>query len=452
MSQRDFAFFFEQGCGKTLSIIATLCGKYEQVKEEKPTLILCPQIVVENWKREILASTDADPNLVVCLTGSGKHRANTFINKVLNGTGKIVVTNYEGLLMGELFSLLLRWVKVLVLDESQKCKELTSKRTKLCVQLSRKCDFRLLASGTPIVNSEMDIFSQFLILDEGETFGTKLHEFKREYFVDLNAHMPRHCYFPNWKLRRGSEARLNEKIYKKAMRVKKAECLTLPPLVRQIVEFELSGEQKRAYKEMEQDAVSFIDDKVVSADLAIKKALRLQQIASGFVTEDSGGVHIFDNNPRINALEEVIESIPKTEKFIIWATFRQNYVDIRRLLSRMKIFAVELTGETSNDERQQNVDFFNNNPACRALLGHPRSGGIGVNLVSASYAIFYSRSFSLEDDLQAEARNHRGGSERHQKITRIDIVASGTVDEVALTALQDKQNVSEAILNHLKNK
>ena len=77
------------------------------------------------------------------------------------------------------------------------------------------------------------------------------------------------------------------------------------------------------------------------------------------------------------------------------------------------------------------------------------SGGIGINLVAASYAIFYSRSFSLEHDLQAEARNYRGGSERHTKITRIDIVARDTIDEHIQKALSDKQNISETLLKEI---
>jgi len=49
-------------------------------------------------------------------------------------------------------------------------------------------------------------------------------------------------------------------------------------------------------------------------------------------------------------------------------------------------------------------------------------------------SIFYSRNFSLEYDIQAEARNYRGGSERHTKVTRYDLVTPGTIDEQVLKA------------------
>jgi len=48
--------------------------------------------------------------------------------------------------------------------------------------------------------------------------------------------------------------------------------------------------------------------------------------------------------------------------------------------------------------------------------------------------------------LQSEARNHRGGSEVHDKVTRIDLVTPGSVDELILEALEKKQNIAENIL------
>jgi hypothetical protein len=100
------------------------------------------------------------------------------------------------------------------------------------------------------------------------------------------------------------------------------------------------------------------------------------------------------------------------------------------------------------------VELYNNDPSCRVCIGHPGSGGIGINLVNKlstqSYSIFYSRNFSLEYDIQAEARNYRGGSEHYEKITRIDLVATGTIDEQIMACLRDKKVISAQILQDLK--
>lgn len=449
-----FALFFEQGCGKTSTLINILRHKFLEFGQMS-TLILCPQIVIENWKREILAHSEIPESEIYCLTGKGFDRMCDFERFIECKPRRIVITNYESLLMETFWKKKLKpWEpEVVVLDESHKCKEMTAKRTKLVMELSKTAKFRFILSGTPVVNSAFDIFSQFLFLDQGETFGPSIYEFKKEYFVDLNSHRPRHCYFPNWQPKSGALSRLNEKVYKKAMRVTKAECLDLPPLVKQIVEFDLRDQQQTIYRNMEADAIVTFKESVVSADLAIKKALRLQQIVTGFVNTDDGNCKAFVPNPRLDALEEVIETIDREHKIIIWAVFKQNYEDIRRLLRGMGIGFVEVHGEVSAKGKQEAVDAFNSqNPNVRVLIGHPSSGGVGVNLTAASYAIFYSRGFSLENDLQAEARNHRGGSERHKSVTRIDLVARHTVDEVVLMALANKMDVSEAILKYMKGR
>lgn len=49
--------------------------------------------------------------------------------------------------------------------------------------------------------------------------------------------------------------------------------------------------------------------------------------------------------------------------------------------------------------------------------------------------------------MQSEARNYRGGSEVHDKVTRIDIVAPNSVDDYVLERLAAKQNLAEHLLD-----
>lgn len=446
-----YALFFEQGCGKTYTLINILRQKYEQDSPELNTLILCPQIVVDNWRSEILKFSDIPVDFITCLTGSKKNRLRDF-EAENSRNGRIVITNYEGLIMMDLLEVLLAWAPdVLVLDESHKCKDMAAKRTRYSVKLSRTAKYRFLLSGTPIIKGPMDIFSQFLIMDRGETFTESLFKFRRLYFKDANAHRPKQNYFPDWRPTPKGLMQINRFIKNKSMRVLKSECLDLPPLVRQIVSFELKGEVKKVYREIENDCVSYFKDTVCSTDLAIKKAMRLHQITSGILVDDDKKLHSLDNNHRIEVLREIIELIPNNKKFIIWCVFKQNYVDVAELLASMGIRFTQIHGTIREWDRPKHIALFNDpESSCRAMVAHPGAGGIGINLTQASYAIFYTHSFSLEHDMQAEARNHRGGSEIHEKVTRIDIVAKGTIDEVVITALREKKDVSETILKYVK--
>lgn len=394
---------------------------------------------------------------ILLLSGSGKRREDDFRKRVLEGGSNqstIAITNYESLLMPPLFGALKRWApEVLVLDESHKCKEISAKRTKRAIELADTARYKYLLSGSPVLNSLMDIFSQYRILDGGETFGKNFYIFRAEYFWDKNAAFKgRQSYFPDWQVKPGSVEKVNQLIYRKAMRVLKSECMDLPPLVKKTIYCDMSPPQAKAYQEMKKDFVTYLGDQACVAELAITKALRLLQIASGYMKLENGQEAKFENQPKQQALHELLEELTPQHKVIIWAVFKENYAQIRAVCDKLRLHAVEVHGEISQRNKEAAVDSFNRDPQCRVFIGHPLSGGIGINLVEASYCIFYSRNFSLEQDIQAEARNYRGGSEIHEKVTRIDLVAKDTIDEFVVERLQSKQSLSLAVLKDWRDR
>lgn len=443
--QRDYAFFFEQGTGKTATLINTLRIKYAENQRLMRTLILGPSAVVINWQREFHKHSQVG-NRAIALVDSQVERRKDFKKEKDKRPAPIFITNFEALNMQDLLQDFLEWgVEILVVDESQKIKNHKAKRTKSCILIADRTKHNFILSGTPILNCSRDIWSQFRVLDRGLTFGSNYYAFEKKYFVDKNSGMPRHVYFPKWVPREGIEKTFQNMIYQKAMRVLKKECLDLPPLVRQKAFVGMAPEQKKLYESMRRDFIAYLEDQACVANLAITKALRLQQIASGYLKFESGEEVTLKENPRLDALEEIIENIPSNQKIIIWAVFKKNYEQIGQLLKSMDIEYTELHGETHN--KQESIDKFQNDPNCRAMIANPKAGGVGVNLTAASYMVYYSRGFSLEDDLQSEARNYRGGSEIHESITRIDLVATDTIDEVILEALENKLDLATSILD-----
>jgi len=64
--------------------------------------------------------------------------------------------------------------------------------------------------------------------------------------------------------------------------------------------------------------------------------------------------------------------------------------------------------------------------------------------------IYYSNSFDLEVRLQSEDRAHRIGQTR--KVTYVDLMSPGTVDEKIVKALRDKIDLSNAVMGEeMKN-
>jgi SNF2 family DNA or RNA helicase len=120
---------------------------------------------------------------------------------------------------------------------------------------------------------------------------------------------------------------------------------------------------------------------------------------------------------------------------------------IAELCTEMGIAYRQIHGGISHKRREEEMDEFRSDPNVRVMIANQAAAGVGINLVEASYAIYYSKTFRLEDDLQSESRNYRGGSEVHEKVTRIDIVCPGTIDELVSEALANKQNIGEKILS-----
>lgn len=444
-----YALFFDPGLGKTFTTITILRNKFNQHRKVFRTLIVAPIIVLQNWKDEWAKYSKIDPEKVVVLLGDGKQRISSLRRaRAHNNDQMIVITNYEALVAIKGFAEeLSAWgPEAVVLDESHRVKNPQSKRTKQAIKLCDGARFKYILSGTPVLNSPMDVFAQFRCLDGGETFGKNFFLFRAQYFWDKNAGMPKDRYFPAWVPREGIAEKFNELIYRKGMRAVKDECLDLPPFIKKRVYVEMSAEQKRLYGQMAEDFIAFLNDKACTAQLAITKMLRLQQILTGFITLEGGESQLLKTTPREDALEELLEDLTPGHKVIVWCVFQQNYAQVRRVCEKLKINYVEGHGQISTKEKYANVVRFNDDDSCRVLIGNPKAMGIGINLVSSSVSIYFSRSHSLEDDLQSEARNYRGGSERHASITRYDLVCKNTLDEKILQSLEQKLNISEEIL------
>jgi len=462
-----FGFLAEAGSGKSAACIHTLRNQYNKSRRLLKTIVFCPPIVIENWKNEFKLNSKIPPDSITCLFGSGKQRRKLFLEN--SEKPHIFITNYETMQM-EVFEDFLAWEpEAVVFDECHRLANYTSKRSKAAEKLvngkmlynkktqvySGPRPLVYILSGSPILNSPMDIFQQYKILDAGNTFGANFFGFRARYFRDKNAGMPKHNYFPNWVPIEGALEEIGEKLNRNSMRVLKKDCMDLPPLIRQVIKVEMAPAQRALYESMLEDYVAYFTkdnkEEVTSATMGLTKSLRLMQIASGYIkTVDGNEIDICEKyNPKQEALHELLQDLTPNHKVIVWAVWIQNYEQIRRVLKDLGIEWLEINGSNGAAQNRANAKEFEENSKIRVLIAHPESGGEGINLVSASYAITYSRTYSLRQDIQAEARNYRGGSEQHEKITRIDLVSKDTVEEKILEALANKQEVGEKILRDI---
>jgi SNF2 family DNA or RNA helicase len=451
-SMPELALFWEMGTGKTLAAIEILKLKQKKYKRTLRTIIFSPLVTLKNWKNEILKFSKIKEQDIWCLDESGKKRRDKLIQATCEDG--VLIINYEALRSIDTIELLINYnADILICDESHRLKNHQSKQSKTIYKLSRNIKYKLLLTGTPILNSTMDIFQQYKILDGGDIFGTNYFLFRSKYFFDKNAGMPRNVHFPKWTPQPEKNKELQFLIKRKSDRILKKDCLDLPPLIKHKHYVTMGGEQARCYKSMARDFITFIKEantgklQASIAQLAVTKLLRLQQIVSGFVKTDNGEEHLFNDNPRAKALGEMLVTLSVHNKIIVWTTFKADVRVAEQICKDNDIGYCLLTGDQNGREKERSIDDFTTSDEKRVIIANRRAGGIGVNLVEAKYAITFSRDFSLEAELQSEARNYRGGSEKFDSIIKIDLITKDTVDEEVQKALENKQTISDIILD-----
>ena len=206
---------------------------------------------------------------------------------------------------------------------------------------------------------------------------------------------------------------------------------------------QLTPDQLKIYMQMKQTALAEMNGKMITTATVLTQLMRLQQITCGYFKADDGTVQEIKNN-RISELIDLLYEIEG--KTVIWAHWQN---DIKSIIKAVvKEFGegccVDYYGLTPQDERQENINKFQNDPKIRFFIGTPATGGYGITLTGASNMIYYSNGYDLEKRTQSEARIDRIGQTK--PMTYIDILAEDTVDERIVKALRKKINIASEIM------
>jgi len=289
----------------------------------------------------------------------------------------------------------------------------------------------------------MDLYSQMEFLDPGILGFRSFYAFQGRYAIVQRRTLGSHSFNHVVGFRRLDE--LTEKLQEHSYRVRKEDCLDLPDKVYMSRSVELTKEQSDAYVQMKHLALARLDNgELATTKNVLTQIMRLQQICLGHLTDDDGVVNDLPSN-RLDELLSICDEIQG--RAIIWATWTRDIRSIAEALrNRFSVQAVAtLHGETPDSERQKIVETFQDRQSeSRFLVGHPKTGGFGLTLTAANTVIYYSNSYDLELRVQSEDRAHRIGQEN--KVTYVDLLSPGTIDEKIVGALRSKIRIADQIL------
>ena len=390
------AIFHEQGLGKT-KIAIDLALTWLATKVLDSVLIVTKKGLVRNWENEIgihsffkAKTLDQDPK-------------NLFF--AFNSPWRLYLTHYEACKTAKgHFALFLKTRKVgVICDESQKMKNPDSELAKAMHSLATGFAKRIIMTGTPIANRPFDIWSQIYFLDQGKALGKDFESFQAK--LDLpkeSAGEAGHHAFEE------ALADIYAKIKDFSVRETKSTCgIVLPDkeVENFLVDFEPAQQKlyEKFRKELQVDVVQ--DGKLITdnAEAILKRLLRLVQVTSNprLVDESYSGTPA-----KMTKLKGLLEPVMKAgHKALVWTSFTEN---ADWLAHELKPYGTaKVHGKLAIEDRNSAIAKFKSEPECRLLVATPGAAKEGLTLTMANYAIFYDRSFSLDDYLQAQDRIHR---------------------------------------------
>ena len=100
---------------------------------------------------------------------------------------------------------------------------------------------------------------------------------------------------------------LEDKLKSFSYRVRKEDCLDLPEKIYQQRFVEFTIEQKRVYKQMQEQAFAIIQDQEVSFANKLTEMLKLHQVCNGFLKTNEGAIVELEDCPKLKELIKVIE-------------------------------------------------------------------------------------------------------------------------------------------------
>jgi len=447
-NKENFAYFMEMGTGKTKVLIDNVAMLYDKGKIDG-VLIIAPKGVVKTWYEQELPThlPDHIENVSVLwqpnITKTQREKLESLFE--IESAFHILIMNVESLSTDKGVKFATKFINshkaLMAIDESTTIKTPTAKRTKNIIGIGKEAKYKRIMTGSPITKNPLDLYTQCEFLDPWLLDFASYYAFRNRYAEMKTMHIRGRSIQVVDKFQNLGE--LSDIVKEFSYRVLKEDCLDLPPKVFIKRHVTLTPDQKRIYEQMKEQAIAHLNGKVTTTMTVLTQLMRLHQITCGHVTADDGTIQQVESN-RLNELMSILED---TEgKVIIWANYQLSVGEIIQKI--IKVYGadsyVHYYGLTPQDDRQDFIRKFQNDPKCRFIIGTPQTGGYGITLTQANTVIYYSNGYDLEKRLQSEDRAHRIGQKK--TVTYIDLICEDTVDEKIVKALRDKINIASEVM------
>ncbi|MDE5643925.1 MAG: DEAD/DEAH box helicase, partial [Muribaculaceae bacterium] len=372
----------EPGLGKTLQSIGIV-----DTASAYPCLVICPSSLKINWQREFEKFTDKKALVLDNATRTSW--------PYLLGMGMfhVAIVNYESLkkffvwdikggktftLKDVVFNRDISIFKSIIMDESHRLKDPSAQQTIFTRGIVEGKEWRILLSGTPVVNHAADLVAQLAIM------GRLLSDFggRGKFLAD---------YGENENL-----SELSDKLYDRCMirREKKTVLTQLPDKSRTDLHVDISNREE--YDLAAADLAAYLREYTECTDRDIRRKMRMEALVR-FMTLRS----LASKGKVKQAADFIRNFLANGKPLIVFCSLRE----IVKALQKQFPDAVRVTGQDSSAEKQAAVDAFQSGEA-QLIICSIKAAGVGLTLTASSNVAFVEFPWTYADCCQCEDRAH----------------------------------------------
>lgn len=364
-----------------------------------------------------------------------------------------------------------------LVHNSSRMKNQKSLTSKTLLRIRDLFRHRIVMSGTPAPNSELEYWAQMEFVRPG-LLHPSFYAFRNTFFHLENKYTRRvqtagfmtrgtaqDMFRKGWgySITNAKRREFITRIEPWCHRARKEDCLDLPPQTDEIRLVMMAPNQRRAYLDMKRHLVAEIRGQQIAAQVALAKIMKLRQCSSGFFYNASGDSieinerresgmitqnHVADGfkNSKLKELLAVIDEAGP-QPIIVWIQFHWELIKICHELHKLYGEDQVVTLSALTEDKDGSIAAFRDGKA-RFLVAHGRSGGHGLTFINCSLQVFFSLDFSWEIFEQCKARIHRPGQTK--PCTYVYLLAKDTIDEDILAVLRRKGDAQEVLEKLIK--
>jgi SWI/SNF-related matrix-associated actin-dependent regulator 1 of chromatin subfamily A len=426
----------EPGLGKTLQSIGIV-----DTANAYPALVICPSSLKINWQREFEKFT----NKKALVLDNATRTAWPYFLQM--GMFHVAIVNYESLrkyfvwdinssdrrsfrLKDVVFNDAIKVFRSVIIDESHRVKDPSAQQTIFARGIAEGKEYRILLSGTPVVNRPADLIAQLSIMGRLPEFGGRAKflaeygggEISKERRAKDEEDAPRNL------------DRLSTELYSRCMiRREKAKVLTqLPDKTRTDLIVDISNRDE--YMLAEADLAEYLRQYTECNDIDIRRKMRMEALVK-FMTLRS-----------LSAKGKVKQAIDFVRVFLASGKPLILFCSLHEIVDELcKAFpdAVRVTGRDNATSKQQAVDSFQNGYS-QLIVCSIKAAGVGLTLTASSNVAFVEFPWTYADCCQCEDRAHRIGQK--DNVTCYYLIGRHTIDRALYDIIHKKKSIANQIM------